>query len=54
LDSDVESVTVPEIMCPINEDKLQELTDLVYPTSESNNYGIDLYNAALQFVTQNL
>lgn len=55
LDHDEENeVTVPECICPLTSDRLNVLSSLVVsPSDETENYGIDLYQIALDFVTMN-
>ncbi len=52
LEDDAESVIVPECPCPLNDDEVDELAALVSPLQASQDYGIDLYQLALHFVTQ--
>ena len=44
------SVEVPEIMCPISEAQLHNLSSTINPLSESSCYGIDLYVQAVQII----
>ena len=45
-----DSVTVPEGQFHLQPAELAELQDSVNPLQESNNYGIDLYLAVLDFI----
>ncbi len=47
---DSESVTVPDGQFNLEPDELAELQGTVNPLQESNNYGIDLYMAVLDFI----
>ena len=51
-ESDV--VIVPEIECPLIEAHLDELDDEIIPLSDTMNYGIDLYEKTLDFVSSRL
>ena len=44
------SVEVPEIMCPISEAQLHNLSSTINPLSESSCYGIDLYVQTVQII----
>ena len=48
------SVEVPAIPVPLEDEDLQELLHTVCPTAPSNDYGLNLYNHALQFVQNKL
>lgn len=50
LDDDEGTVVVPECVCPLAEDQLDELRTIVSPSSSSSNYGIDLYQSVLQYI----
>ena len=52
--NEVESVEVPAISNPFEDDDMQELQQTLCPTAPSNDYGLDLYLQCLQFVTQKL
>ena len=53
LENDQDEVVVPEFVCPLREDQLDELyTVVVSPRSPSPNYGIDLYQSVVQFIEQ--
>ena len=45
-----ETVDVPDTPCPLSPMEFEELMGLVPPLSESVNYGIDLYQQAIDFV----
>lgn len=47
-------VIVPEIACPLNELYLDELYEDIKPLADSTNYGIDLYEKTLDFVSTRL
>jgi len=47
-------VIVPEIECPLIEAHLDELDDEIVPLSDTMNYGIDLYERTLDFVSSRL
>ena len=49
-DDDVESVTVPENVCPLSEEECDALGDYVSPEAYSTNHGLDLFISALTFV----
>ena len=44
------SVEVPEIICPISEAQLHNLSSTINPLSESSCYGIDLYVQTVQII----
>ena len=46
-----ESVVVPECECPLNDAQLDELATHVSPLTSSGNYGVDLFQQVIQFVT---
>ena len=50
IDEDAEQVDVPSVVNPLTTSDFSELCQLVDPTSDSDNYGIDQYYAALQLV----
>jgi len=47
-------VIVPETDCPLSVLDLDELNDEVSPLAETTNYGIDLYEKTLDFVSSKL
>uniref|UniRef100_A0A1X7UNC9 Uncharacterized protein n=1 Tax=Amphimedon queenslandica TaxID=400682 RepID=A0A1X7UNC9_AMPQE len=49
-----ERVVIPQLTCDLPESLLNELTSLVFPLSESENYGIDLYYSAIDVIMCNL
>ena len=49
-----ETVTVPESILTISDAVLQELAQRVNPLAESDNYGIDLYQEAVDVLTHHL
>ena len=51
---DCDSVVVPEIECPLIESQLDELDDEISPLADTTNYGIDLYEKTLDFVSSRL
>ena len=48
------SVVVPETESPLGALDIDELDDVVLPLSDSTNYGIDLYEKTLDFVSTKL
>ena len=50
LDDD-NTVVIPNCNHQLDEDQLEELSNTVDPLDQSQNYGIDVYLSALQFVT---
>lgn len=49
-DMDVEQVIIPESHSPLTEEHYSTLQDTLSPLSESEDYGIDLYIAAMSLV----
>lgn len=49
-DDDTEGITIPTITLNINEEELDELRATVDPLSQSDEYGLDLYQETLQFL----
>ena len=49
-----DSVAIPEIECPLDELHLDELDDEISPLADTTNYGIDLYEKTLDFVSSRL
>lgn len=49
-DGDDELVTVPTLDCPLLQCDVQVLKQTIMPTSFFVDYGIDLYQATLDFV----
>ena len=47
-------IVVPQIESPLDELSLDELNDLVLPLADTTNYGIDLYEKTLDFVSSKL
>lgn len=47
-------VFVPETDCPLDELDMDELDDIVLPLADTTNYGIDLYEKTLDFVSTKL
>ncbi|XP_013854996.1 uncharacterized protein LOC106510817 [Austrofundulus limnaeus] len=45
-----EGVIVPEIPCPLSNERLRALQQQVHPTAESSSFGRDIYLQALQLV----
>lgn len=50
---ETEGVIVPNTSLSITEEELDELKDTVDPLSESDQYGLDLYQLTLQFLIDN-
>ncbi len=46
-------MTVPEMATSLTADTWTRLTSMVFPLLQSENYGIDLYNQAFEFIHQN-
>ena len=44
-------VVVPECECPLTNAQLDELATEVSPLTPSDNYGIDLFQQVLQYVS---
>lgn len=51
MDTESDTVTVPDICCPLSEARYQILLDHINPLADSLSYGEDLYIRALDFVT---
>ena len=51
---EAETVTVPESILTISNATLQELAQRVNPLAESDNYGIDFYQEAVEVLTNHL
>jgi len=49
-----DGVVVPEIDCPLDSYTFDELDDVIPPLAETTNYGIDLYEKVLDFVSLKL
>ena len=49
-----ETVVVPETECPLDSYSLDELDEMVTPLADTTNYGIDLYEKVLDFVSSKL
>ena len=49
-----DSVIVPEIECPLDGIHLDELSDEISPLANTTNYGIDLYERTLDFISSRL
>ena len=49
-----ETVSVPEILCPLRNADLEELLVAIPPLSQSMQYGLDLYERTLQFASNKL
>ena len=54
LGDDAESVAVPESLIEISDECREDLTTQVPPLTDSTNYGVDLYLAALEFIQQEM
>ena len=50
----VETVTVPESVLTVPDAVLQELTQRINPLAESDNYGISLYQEAVDLLNHQL
>lgn len=48
--TDESTVTIPHTQCPLTDLALDELRQTIDPLSEDNNYGIDVYQAVVQFI----
>ena len=48
--AEAEGITVPATTLNINDEELDELRATVDPLSQSDEYGIDLYQETLQFL----
>lgn len=53
-DSGEEAVIIPETDVPLDALDLDELDDKISPLMETTNYGIDLYEKTLDFVSTKL
>lgn len=53
-DDDTTTVTIPHTQCPLTDVALDELQQSINPLSEDNNYGIDVYQAVVQFISNHL
>ena len=51
---EAETVAVPESVLTFSDAVLRELAQRVNPLSESDNYGIDLYQEAVDILTHHL
>lgn len=51
---EAETVTVPESILTVSNAVLRELAQRVNPLAESDNYGIDLYQEAVEILTNHL
>ena len=49
-----DSVVIPEIECPLDEDFLHELDDEISPLDDSTNYVINLNEKTLDFLSSRL
>ena len=49
-----DSVAVPEIECPLDGTHLDELNDEISPLASTTNYGVDLYERTLDFISSRL
>ena len=45
---------IPETICPLNALDMDELDDEISPLAETTNYGIDLYEKTLDFISTKL
>lgn len=45
-----EGVTVPLIPCPLEDDRLHEMYELINPLSHSLDFGVDLFTTTLDYV----
>ena len=52
-EGDADQITVPESDFVLSEDDYEKLQE-VQPLANSQNYGIDLFNAAVSYVEDNL
>ena len=50
--NDDDMVDVPDTPCPLNQTEYEELMRLVPALTESTDYGIDLYQQALDYVCE--
>jgi len=53
-DDDASAVVIPETNCPLDTFDYGELYHSVNPLADSVNYGIDLYERTLDFVSSKL
>ena len=51
---DTSTVVVPETICPLNSLAFEELNTIVDPLADSANFGIDLYEKTLDYVSSQL
>lgn len=51
---DYNAVVIPEIECPLDVFHVDELDDEISPLEDSTNYGIDLYEKTLDFLSLKL
>ena len=47
VENSTEGVPIPRSTVEVNEEQFQQLQNLVYPLSESTDYGIDLYQEVI-------
>ena len=52
-DDDADQVNVPNHPCPITEEQYRHLQSTISPLDTSEDYGIELYNAAVELVRNN-
>ena len=53
-DRNSDGITVPDTPTPLNRADMDELQRIVSPLHSSTNYGIDIYERALHFVSEKL
>lgn len=51
-DDDFEGIEVPECNFALTDNHFMQLQQAVDPLQESNNYGIDLYQSAIEFISR--
>ena len=49
-----DSIVVPEIECPLDGLHLDKLNDEIPPLADTTNYGIDLYEKTLDYISYRL
>ena len=46
-----ETVDIPETLCPLRDSDMEQLYTTIPPLQHSANYGIDLYEHTLSFIS---
>lgn len=52
--TDDNTISVPETCCPLTDADVEELQVVIPPLARSTEYGIDLYERTLQFVSSKI